>query len=92
MIEVRLTLLRSGVQHRGSAHQLLEQLVALFEVRLVVVLFLLAERLEEWGDVGMEAGAVGLAQSVEILGKLLGELGEGALDEQGVGRGGHGGG
>jgi len=50
-------------------------------------LFLLADRLEERGDLGLEG--LLLAEGVDILGELLGELGERTLNKEGVGRSGH---
>lgn len=82
------TLLRGRVQDGRSSNQLLENLIALLQIRLLLILFLLAKRLEEGGNFGLE-GRFFLAQSVEILGELLGEFGEAALDEEGGGRGWH---
>jgi hypothetical protein len=50
-------------------------------------LFLLADRLEERGDLGLEG--LLLTEGVDVLGELLGELGERTLNEEGVGRSGH---
>ena len=85
-----LTLLRSGIQSRRRSDQLLENLIALLQVGLFFILFLLAERLEEWGDFGMESGLI-LAKGIEVLGELLSEFGESALNQEGSSRGGHGG-
>ena len=46
--------------------------------------------MEEWGDFGMESGLI-LAKGIEVLGELLSEFGESALNQEGSSRGGHGG-
>ena len=45
--------------------------------------------MEEGSDVGLNVGALVLAQGIEVLGELLREFGERALDEEGSGRSGH---
>lgn len=82
-----LTLLGGTVQGSRSPDELLQNLIALLEVGLALGLFLLADRLEERGDLGLEG--LLFAEGVDVLGELLGELGERTLDEEGVGRSGH---
>lgn len=73
-----------GVQDGRRSDQLLEHLIALLQVGLVAVLLLLAQRLQQRGDIGVEAAALVLAEVVEVLGELVAQLGEGPLDEEGV--------
>ena len=86
---VPLTLLRSGIQSSRGSDQLLQNLIALLEIGLFFILFLLAERLEEWGDFGMDIGLI-LTKGIEVLGELLSEFCKSALNQEGSSRGGHG--
>jgi hypothetical protein len=83
----QLTLLGSTVQDGRSPHKLLQNLIALLKVGVALGLFLLADRLKERGDLGLEAAL--FAEGVDVLGELVGELGERTLNEEGVGRSGH---
>jgi hypothetical protein len=83
----QLTLLGGTVQSGRRGHELLQDFIALLKVGLAFGLFLLAERFEERGDLGLEATL--FAEGIDVLGKLVGELGEGTLDEEGIGRSGH---
>ena len=83
------TLLGSSVQAGSTRHQFFQNLIALFQIRLFFILFLLTQRLEEGSDVGLNVGGLILAQGIEVLGELLREFGERALDEEGSGRSGH---
>jgi hypothetical protein len=83
----QLTLLGGTVQSGRRGHELLQDFIALLKVGLAFRLFLLAERFEERGDLGLEATL--FAEGIDVLGKLVGELGEGTLNEEGIGRSGH---
>lgn len=80
---VRRTIFRRLVQHGGSRNQLLQDFIPLALVSLGIILFLLAEGLQQRGDLGLDGGFVGLGEGVEVGSELLGELGEGALDQEG---------
>jgi hypothetical protein len=82
-----LTLLGGTAQSGRRGHELLQNLIALLEVGLAFRLFLLAERFEERGDLGLEATL--FAEGIDVLGKLVGEFGKGTLNEESSGRGGH---
>lgn len=84
------TLLGGAVQDNGRGDQLLEDLIALLAVGLCIGLFLLTKGLQKRGNLGLKAvGGLGLAQGIDVLGELVGELGERTLDEEGGGGGGH---
>jgi hypothetical protein len=85
----KLTLLWSRIQHCGGSHQLLQHFIALFAIWLLLRLFLLAKRFNEGSDFGLEAGALVLAEGVNVQGELVGEFGEGTLDQEGGSRSGH---
>jgi hypothetical protein len=82
-----LTLLGGTVQSGRSADNLLEDLIVLLLVGLAFGLFLLADRLEERGDLGLEAAL--FAEGIDVVGELLSELGERTLNEEGSSRSGH---
>ena len=77
------TLLRRRVEHSGGRDQLLQHLIPLALINLGIILFLLAEGLQQRGDLGLDGGIVGLVEGVEVRSKFLGEFGEGTLDQEG---------